>query len=63
MIHGIGNYVVEGLEEMDEAKIDKIMNDMTESIKEMTNAKGEGHLAIKFTGLLSIDIMTRLSAA
>lgn len=36
---------------------------MTEGIKQMTNAKGEGHLAIKFTGLISIDIMTRLSKA
>ena len=35
-IHGVGNYVVEGLEHMDEAKIEIIFKDMMDSIHAIT---------------------------
>lgn len=62
-IYGIGNYVVEGLHEMDEAKIDVFYRDMMQSIEALTEGQPEGHYAIKLTAMISTDIMTRLSAA
>lgn len=35
-IHGVANYVVEGLHEMDEAVIQKVYDDLIESIKVLT---------------------------
>lgn len=62
-VHGVGNYVVEGLHEMDEAKINIFYRDMMDSIHALTEGKSEGHFAIKFTAMISIDVMTRLSSA
>ncbi len=36
---------------------------MLNSIKELTEGKDDGHFAIKFTALVSIDVMTRWSTA
>jgi hypothetical protein len=55
--------VVEGLHEMNEALIQKVYEDLIESIKVLTDEKPEGHLAIKLTSMISIGIMNRLSKA
>jgi hypothetical protein len=62
-IHGIGNYVVEGIPSMDAAKIAIYYRDMMESIHQLTEGSKEGNFAIKLTSMISIDIMTRLSTA
>jgi virulence-associated protein VapD len=62
-IHGVANYVVEGLHEMDEAVIQKVYDDLIESIKVLTADGQEGHLAIKLTSMITIGIMTRISKA
>ena len=62
-IQGIANYSVEGLKEMDEAKVENFFKVMKESIMAVTEGRDEGHLAIKLTTLISMDILTRLSKA
>ena len=62
-INGVANYVVEGLHEMDEAVIQKVYDDLIESIKVLTAGGQEGHLAIKLTSMITIGIMTRISKA
>lgn len=62
-IHGVANYVVEGLHEMDEAVIQKVYDDLIDSIKSLTAEGQEGHLAIKLTSMITIGIMTRISKA
>lgn len=62
-IGGVANYVVEGLHEMNDSVIQKVYEDLIESIKLLTDGKTEGHLAIKLTSMITIDIMTRLSKA
>lgn len=62
-IHGVANYVVEGLDVMDEAIIQHVYDDLIESIKVLTSEGQEGHLAIKLTSMITIGIMTRLSKA
>lgn len=48
---------------MDEVKIQATLEVMLKSIKAQTEGRSEGHFALKFTALLSTDIMTRLSRA
>ena len=49
---------------MNEAIIEKVYNDLMESITALTEGPSkEGHLAIKLTSMISIDIMTRVSRA
>ena len=62
-INGIANYSVEGLKEMDEVKVATFFKVMLESIVAMTEGRDEGHLAIKLTTLISMDILTRMSRA
>ena len=62
-INGVANYVVEGLHEMDERVIQKVYEDLIESIKQLTKNGQEGHLAIKLTSMITIDIMSRISKA
>ncbi|CDW89143.1 proline oxidase [Stylonychia lemnae] len=62
-IKGVANYVAEGLHSMDERQIQITLKDLTDSIMSITEGKDDGHLAIKLTALISIDIMTRLSKA
>jgi hypothetical protein len=59
----VANYVVEGLSEMNETKIQQILKDLMDSIKACTEGRQQGHLAIKITALCAIDIVTRLSKA
>jgi hypothetical protein len=37
--------------------------DMTEAIRKTAEGRSEGHLAVKLTGLISIDVMAKLSTA
>lgn len=62
-IKSIAGYVVEGLPQMDVPRISQFYNDMIESIDAQTYGKDEAHFALKFTALISTDIMTRLSRA
>lgn len=62
-IHGVGNFVVEGLEKYDLPAIQKIHKDLIESIEGLTRNGEEGNFALKLTSIISIDIMTRLSRA
>ena len=62
-IKGCGNYVVEGLHEMDEKTVQKTMKDLTDSITALTEGNTEGHLAIKLTSMIDIPTMTKLSFA
>jgi hypothetical protein len=62
-VHGIANYVVEGIPTMDHAKIAMYYRDMMECIHQLTENQKEGNFAIKLTAMISIDTMTRLSAA
>jgi hypothetical protein len=62
-IGGVANYVVEGLHEMHEPTIQKVYDDLIESIKVLTEGKDEGHLAIKLTSMITIGITSRLSKA
>ena len=62
-IYGAANYVAEGLHDMNEQQILATYKDLTDSIVAITEGRPEGHLAIKLTALISIDIMTRVSLA
>jgi hypothetical protein len=62
-ILGVANYVVEGLHDMDEAVIQKVYEDLIDSVKALTAEGQEGHLAIKLTSMITIGIMTRISKA
>ena len=62
-IGGIACYVVEGLPAMDYNKINAFHEFMMQSIVAKTEGKTEGHFALKFTAIISIDVMTRLSRA
>lgn len=67
-IGGIGNYVVEGIEEMNEDYINKVHSDLIQAIDALTQGntetiQTEGHLAIKLTSLISLDLMRKFSQA
>jgi len=62
-VYGIANYVVEGIDVYDDAYVQKVYEHMYESIHAQTEGKTEGHFALKLTGLISTDVMTRLSRA
>ena len=62
-IFSIGAFIVEGLPKMDEPKIQAFYNDIMGAIDATTEGKDEAHFALKFTALISTDIMTRLSRA
>lgn len=59
--------MAEGLESMDEGKIEKVLKDLTDAIIELGKPENkylsEAHLAIKLTAFLSKEIMTRISFA
>lgn len=62
-IQGVANYVAEGLHEMNEMQIQQIFTDLMDSIGAITEGGKEGHLAIKVTAMIAIDILTRISKA
>ena len=62
-IYGIANYVVEGLDVMDDKYVQGVFEHMMESIHAQTEGKEEGHFALKLTGLISTDVMTCMSNA
>jgi len=62
-IGGVGNYVVEGLDTIDEHRIDQIQAYMEKSLEDITEEGQFGHFALKLSALLSIEAMTELSQA
>ena len=60
-IGSLAGCAVEGLAEMNEEKINGFYHLMLDTIGQLTKGKDEAHFAIKFTGLLSIGVMTLLS--
>lgn len=62
-INGLGGYAVEGLPTMNETKIQEFYECILESIDAQTRDGREGNFAIKFTGLISMDVLTRLSTS
>ena len=62
-IDAIGNYVVEGMAEMDLVAIEQTYQQIMDAIEASTEGKSEGHFAIKLTALISTDVMTRLNGA
>ena len=62
-IASMANYAVEGLPTMNEEKVKQIYAFMLESIEMLTNNGQPGNFALKLTGLISIDILTRMNTA
>lgn len=62
-INSISAFIVEGLSSMDYTIIDKFYNEILNSIKELTSDENEGHYAIKFTALVTIDVIAKWSNA
>ena len=48
---------------MDEGRVEKFYDDIIGAIDATTEGKSEAHFALKFTALISTDIVTRLSCA
>ena len=60
---GVANYVVEGLHDMHEPTIQKVVEDLLAAVMVLTEGGKEGHLAIKLTSMITVDIMTKISKA
>ena len=59
----MANYAVEGLPTMDEERINEFYHFMLDSIEKLTENTKQGDFAVKLTGLISIDILTKLNKA
>jgi hypothetical protein len=55
--------MLEGVDGADDTVLKKVYEQMLESITVLTDGKVEGHLALKLTSMVSVDIMTKLSRA
>jgi hypothetical protein len=62
-VGSVGNYVAEGLESMESPHLDITVDCILDSIRALTKGGEDGNLAIKFTALLTLDILTKLSTA
>lgn len=62
-IRCISNYAVEGMPTFDEAKVVDFYNKTLATIKFQDDGIHEGHVALKLTGLIDTETMTRLSKA
>ena len=62
-INCISSYAVEGLPTYDKSKIEFFYQQMMTTIDSLTESGKEGNFAFKFTGLISTDIITKLSTA
>ena len=62
-IGGVGMSVVEGMPEMNHEYVAKIYDEILEFVDVTTRDQQESHFALKFTALISTDIMTRMSRA
>lgn len=60
-IGGVANYVVEGLDTIDEKRIDLIQAYMEQSLEDITGEGQLGNFALKLSALLSIEAMSELS--
>ena len=59
----IGCYVVEGLRDAENAKLDQFLDFSIDSVRSITEAGQQGHFALKLTAYISTDVMERLSLA
>lgn len=62
-IRAISNYAVEGMPEYNEAKIVDFYEKTLKTIEAQNDGLHEGHVALKLTGLIDTQTMTRLSKA
>lgn len=62
-IQSIANYAVEGLMTHDEERIVDFYEQTLATIEAQAALDHEGHAALKLTGLMSLDEMTRISSA
>lgn len=62
-INSLAGYAVEGMAIMEDDKILEIYQKTLESIEAQTEGGREGNFAIKFSGFISMDILTRLSTS
>jgi hypothetical protein len=58
-IGGIANYVVEGLDGVDQERIDAIEAYIIHSIESLTDEGQTGHFALKLSSMLSLEAMTK----
>jgi virulence-associated protein VapD len=56
-IESIGGYFVEGLKHYDEAKVQRFYNDLKDSITELTAEGQQGHVALRLTTMISLDVL------
>lgn len=59
----IGMSVVEGLREVSEQKLDHFLDFTVEAIKKITKGRTEGHMAVKLTAFVSMEVMEKVSKA
>lgn len=55
--------VVEGLREVSEQKLDHFLDFTVEAIKKITKGRTEGHMAVKLTAFVSMEVMEKVSKA
>ena len=65
-VGGIANYVVEGIEEWNEDFINEVHSSLISAVDTLTQQNQEaitteGHLAIKLTSMINIQLMTKVS--
>jgi hypothetical protein len=56
-IECIGGYFVEGLKTQNETKIQQFYQDLVDSITALTEGGQEGHVALRFTTMISLDVL------
>jgi len=59
----IGMSVVEGLREVSEEKLDHFLDFTMEAINKITKGRDEGHMAVKLTAFVSMEVMEKVSKA
>jgi hypothetical protein len=62
-VGGIGNYFAEGLKEWNDERIQLFFRDLMTAITTLTQDGKEGHVALKITTMISLDILQRLNRA
>ena len=59
----LSGYVIEALTEMDETKIDHTLQTMVDTIVAQNMIKGGSYYCLKYTSMITGEIMTKLSTA
>ena len=53
-INALVGYIVEGLEEMNQERVDGYLDEMIRSVEAHCHGKTEGHYAMKYTALVTV---------